>query len=318
MVKQFDIIGIGANLSEQTMRVHRLSEQSEICAAQRYESIESGGVGNMLFGLNRFGLKVGYCGKLAGDGFGVQLTKGLVNAGIDVSQCVILPSALSPWTWNVSDDAGRSLRVFSPNILTQIDADYIASASYYLKSCRLLLLEICGVPLDACLLAAELVKAASIPVVTRLSLSRYDLLETLQAGTLEQLNELLAFSDVFVTHLVIGRELTGKEKPAEVAAALREQHVIPIVCLFDEQSGSVWADDDEIFQQPPFAIDSVNTTGYADAFGVGVTFGALRGWNLRETARFAQACAALHSTKPGIREAMPFEAEVQKFLEIHE
>ena len=48
------------------------------------------------------------------------------------------------------------------------------------------------------------------------------------------------------------------------------------------------------------------------------TFGALRGWNIHDIARFAQACAALHSTKSGIREAMPFEAEVQKFLEIRE
>ncbi|GAK51189.1 ribokinase [Candidatus Moduliflexus flocculans] len=318
MVKQFDVIGIGANLIEQTVRVHRLPEQSEICAAQRYESIESGGVGNMLFGLNRFGLKVGYLGTLAGDAFGVQLTKGLVNAGIDISQCDMRPSAFSAWVWNMSDDAGRRFRVFSPNVLTKIDAARIASASYYLKSCRLLLLEICGIPLDACLLAAELVKAASIPVVTQLSLSRYDLLDTLRAGTLEQLNELLAFSDVFVTPLAIGRELTEKEKPAEVAAALRDQYVMPMVCLFDEQSGSVWADDDEIFHQPPFTIDSVDMTGYADAFGAGVTFGALRGWNIRETARFAQACAALHSTKPGIREAMPFETEARKFLEVQE
>jgi len=316
MVKQFDIIGIGANMIEQMMHVHCLPDNAALCASQRYDSIESGGVGNMLFGLNRFGLKVSYFGKLAGDVFGVQLTKGLVNAGIDISQCDILPSALSPWTWNISDDAGRSLRVFSPNILAQIDTDSMASASYYLKSCRLLLLEICGIPLDACILAAELVKSLNVPVVTRLSLSRHDLIETLQTGTVEQLEELLAFSDMLMTSLTIGRELTGLDEPEKIAAALQERHIIPMVSLFDGQAGSVWTDGEEMFRQPPFDIASVDMRGAADAFYVGVTFGVLRGWNLRDTARFAQACAALHSTKPGIRNAMPFETEVQTFLEI--
>lgn len=318
MVKQFDIIGIGANMIEQVARVHRLPDNTAICAARRYECVESGSAGNMLVGLNNFGQKVAYFGKLAGDGFGVQLTKGLVNAGIDVSACDILPSALSPWSWSVSNDDGQTVRVFFPNILTQVDAAYVASASYYLKSCRLLLIDICGIPLDACILAAELVKSSNVPVVARLSLSPHDLLDTLQAGTLAQLEELLAFSDVFITDSAIAQELSGEETPEQSIAALREKYIIPIISLFNERSGSVWADSDEIFQQPPCEIEAVDMTGHADAFGVGVTFGALRGWNIRDTARFAQACAALHSTKPGLREAMPFEAEVQKFLDIQE
>lgn len=318
MIKQFDIIGIGANMIEQVARVHRLPDNTAMCAARHYECVESGSSGNMLIGLSHFGLKASYFGKLAGDGFGVQLIKGLVNAGIDVSQCDMLPSAASPWSWNVSNDDGQTVRVFFPNILTQIDTAYVASASYYLKSCRLLLIDICGIPLEACILAAELVKSSNVTVVTRLALSLHDLIDTLQAGTLGQLEELLAFSDVFMTNNAMAQELSGEETPEQNIAALREKYIIPIISLFDERSGSVWADSDEIFQQPPFEIESVDMTGNADAFGAGATFGALRGWNIHDIARFAQACAALHSTKSGIREAMPFEAEVQKFLEIHE
>ncbi len=318
MVKQFDIIGIGASLIEQIAHVHRLPDNpTDVCASLSYQHVEGGGLSNMLIGLNGFGLKAGYFGKLAGDGFGVQITKGLVNAGIDIGQCDMLPSALSPWIWTVSDDAGRTSRVFFPNILSQIDAAYVAASSYYLRNCRLLLIELCGIPLEACILAAELVKASSIPVVTRLSLSQRDLLETLQAGTLEQLEETLAFSDVFMTDIAAGRELSGEDAPEKIVATLREKHIIPIVSLFDEREGSFWAAEDEVFHQPPFAVAPVDMAGHADAFGVGLTFGILRGWNIRETARFAQACAALHAMKPGTRAAMPFEAEVQKFLEVH-
>ena len=61
-------------------------------------------------------------------------------------------------------------------------------------------------------------------------------------------------------------------------------------------------------------IDPVDGTGSGDAFHAGMIFGFFKGWDMRETARFANACGALNTIKLGARSGMCSENEVEHFM----
>ena len=85
-----------------------------------------------------------------------------------------------------------------------------------------------------------------------------------------------------------------------MAAAIREKYVVPVIGIFDETQGSFFESDEERFALPPFPMDAAAPRASADGFYAGMTYGIRRGWPLRETARFAQACGALHSSPDGL------------------
>ena len=67
-----------------------------------------------------------------------------------------------------------------------------------------------------------------------------------------------------------------------------------------------------------FEVNVVDTTGCGDVFHGGYIYGLLQGWDIRQTVRFAAACAALKTCALGGRTAIPGLPEVEAFLRSHE
>ncbi|MBM4080993.1 MAG: sugar kinase, partial [Planctomycetes bacterium] len=63
-----------------------------------------------------------------------------------------------------------------------------------------------------------------------------------------------------------------------------------------------------------FDVDVVDTTGCGDVYHGAFIFGLLRKWDLRRTAQFASAVAALKCRELGGRAGIPTLPEVQRFL----
>jgi sugar/nucleoside kinase (ribokinase family) len=69
-------------------------------------------------------------------------------------------------------------------------------------------------------------------------------------------------------------------------------------------------------QIPGYMIKPVDTTGAGDTFTAAFDVcHTIRGWNLYESARFANAAAAIKCLKLGARTGMPRFEEVQEFME---
>jgi CheY-like chemotaxis protein len=65
------------------------------------------------------------------------------------------------------------------------------------------------------------------------------------------------------------------------------------------------------------AMDAVDTVGAGDAFVAGFLSGRLRGWDVRECLRLANACGACAVTVPGDVEGMPTEEEALSLVRGH-
>jgi sulfofructose kinase len=72
--------------------------------------------------------------------------------------------------------------------------------------------------------------------------------------------------------------------------------------------------ENKIFHSPGFSVKVVDTTGAGDIFHGAFIYGLLKKWDLKKTAKFANACAAMKCRKLGGRAGIPHLAEVAAFI----
>jgi ribokinase len=65
---------------------------------------------------------------------------------------------------------------------------------------------------------------------------------------------------------------------------------------------------------PGFNVKSVDTTAAGDSFNAGLAFALGMGYGIIEAIRFANAVAAISTTRDGAQPAMPLREEVEAFL----
>lgn len=68
---------------------------------------------------------------------------------------------------------------------------------------------------------------------------------------------------------------------------------------------------------PAFQVKAVDGTGAGDAFAAGFLVGYLKGWDLYETGRFANACGAMCVQAMGATEGVGNFADVMEFIRKH-
>jgi sugar/nucleoside kinase (ribokinase family) len=272
-------------------------------------------MGNTLTGLSRLGLKTGYLGKLGDDDFGTMIRNSYMKDGIDLSRCEIVQGEHSAWTWIVVDDRGERTIVLFPNILTEVDEAFIAESSGYIKSCRLLHVEGSEMRLKPFIEGSKTAKSVGRLITFDLDIPASDFIEDLSLATMEELEEMISLCDLFIPCIGGAKDLTNKDDPLEMAVALLEKYKIPRVAISHGAEGCFVATKKEAFQSPAYRIDPVDGTGSGDAFHAGMIFGFLKGWDMKDTAQFANACGALNTIKLGARSGMCSEDEVRRFME---
>ncbi|WP_299956786.1 carbohydrate kinase family protein [uncultured Roseobacter sp.] len=110
--------------------------------------------------------------------------------------------------------------------------------------------------------------------------------------TIALVEPLLPYIDYFVPSIEEARAMAGGGSPAEVASWFKARGIKN--ALITLEGDGVWVDPEQgdAFQLPAHDIDVVDTTGCGDSFTAGVIVGLAKGWNLTQTARFANTVAA--------------------------
>ena len=112
------------------------------------------------------------------------------------------------------------------------------------------------------------------------------------AETTKLVEPLLPYIDYFVPSIDEAAEMAGTREPGAVAQFFRERGVGNVLLTLEGDGVFVAPKDGESFTLPAHAIDVVDTTGCGDSFTAGVIVGISKGWDLKTTARFANAVAA--------------------------
>lgn len=290
------VIGLGQcclDILGQTNSYPELDQKTELNSLL----VQGGGpVATALVTLSRLGVPVAMVGAVGDDEFGKQILDGLVNEKVDCTYLAQISRASSQVAF-ISVDAEAHRNIFwhrgtaSPSIPKSFQT---------LLSDSVRILHLDGLHLEPAIAAAEM--ARSLNVVT-----------VLDAGTFRPgMEKLLPLID----HLVVSEKFARQTNDdPEMALKQLAGYGAKAITITLGKAGSLSMNTDgQIFRQPAFAVDTVDTTGCGDVFHGGYIYGLLQNWSLPGTVRFAAACAALKTRSLGGRTAIPALHEVKSLL----
>lgn len=127
----------------------------------------------------------------------------------------------------------------------------------------------------------------------------------------------LPLVDIFISNRDEASRISKKSTLADIASFFLDYGAKVVAIKMGEEGSFIMTKDEKILV-PPFRVQAVDGTGAGDAFAAGFLFGYLRGWDLYEVGRFANACGAMCVEKMGATEGVGSFEAVQQFIREHE
>ncbi len=315
-----DVVGFGVNAIDQVIRLYRIPNANAkvVCPPSNYELFPGGVMGNTLTGLSRLGLQTGYIGKVGDDEYGQLIIKYAKDDKVDMSACQVESGSRTAWTWIVVDDKGERTITLFPNVLQDIDINFIQSNTEYISSARVLHLEASEMPLDTSIEAAIIARENGVKVSFDLDIPAFDLINKLHLCTIKELEKLISLSDYFIPCIGGAQQLSKTDDPLEITKYLQHRYSNKVVALSHGENGCYVATADDCFQSPAFPITAVDGTGSGDAFHAGMLYGLVQNWPIKKTAEFANACGAMNTVVLGARTGMASALKVNNFIKSYE
>lgn len=314
---KYDVTALGELLIDLTQ--NGISEQGNPIL----EANPGGAPCNVLACLSKLGHKAAFIGKVGKDGFGDQLTKGLVETGIDTTGlqydesvhttlAVVHTYADGDRDFSFYRNPGADM-MLKPE---EVNEDIIKnSAIFHFGS-----LSMTDEPCRSAHLHA--LKAAEEAGVLR----SYDpnlrppLWPDLEVAK-ENILALMSHCDILKISDNEIQWLSGKEDYDEGIAWLRSQFDIPLIFLTLGKDGSRAYCGSVRTEQTGFKMNTIETTGAGDTFFGSVLHHILtKGFRpytkeeLDEMLRFANAAAAIVTTRRGALRVMPSREEIEALL----
>ena len=278
---------------------------------------------NVLAFLAKMGHKAAFIGKVGKDGFGEQLTKGLVETGISTeglmydeavhtTLAVVHTYADGDRDFSFYRNPGADMMLKAEEVKDEIIRN---SKIFHFGSLSMTDEPVRSAHLHALKVAEEAGILRSYdpnlrpPLWPNLDVAKENILELMGHC------DILKISDNEI------QWLSGKEDYDEGITWLRERYDIPLIFLTLGKDGSRAYCGEIRTEQPGFKLNTIETTGAGDTFFGSVLHHILnKGFRpytkeeLDEMLRFANAAAALVTTRRGALRVMPSEAEIAEVL----
>ena len=310
MAKKYDVIALGELLIDFTMNGQ--SEQGN----NMFEACPGGAPCNVLALLNKMGKKTAFIGKVGKDQFGALLRDTITEAGIDASNLMVDENVNTTLAFvHTFPDGDREFSFYrnpgadmmltadevNPEVVKDTKVFHFGTLSMTHEGVR-----------EATKKAVETAKANGCLVSFDPNL-RPPLWSSLDLAK-EQMEYGFGKCDIL--------KISDKEDYDEGIAYLQETYNIPLILLTMGKDGSRAYYKGMRVERPGFSVKAIETTGAGDTFCgsslnylVDHDFENLTEEQLGEMLTFANAAAALVTTKKGAIKAMPVKEEVLELIQ---
>lgn len=318
MEKQFDVIAMGELLIDFTMNGQ--SEQGN----GLFEACPGGAPCNVLAMLNKLGKKTAFLGKVGKDQFGVLLKNTLDETGIDTSNLKMDADVNTTLAFvHTFPDGDREFSFYrnpgADMMLTEDDVD-----PEFLNKARLFHFGTLSMTHEGVRKATE--KALDTAKENGLLISFDPNLRPPLWSSLELAKEQMEYGFQFCDILKISDNeiqfVSGKEDYDEGIQYLQEKYNIPLILLTLGKDGSRAYYKGMRVERSGFTMNTIETTGAGDTFcGSSLNYILEHGIDnlteeeLGEMLTFANAAAAVITTRKGAIRAMPEKEEVMSVIE---
>ena len=318
MAKKYDVIALGELLIDFTMNGQ--SEQGN----NMFEACPGGAPCNVLALLNKMGKKTAFIGKVGKDQFGTLLRDTITEAGIDASNLMVDENVNTTLAFvHTFPDGDREFSFYrnpgadmmltadevNPEVVKDTKVFHFGTLSMTHEGVR-----------EATKKAVETAKANGCLVSFDPNL-RPPLWSSLDLAK-EQMEYGFGKCDILKISDNEIQFVSGKEDYDEGIAYLKETYNIPLILLTMGKDGSRAYYKGMRVERPGFSVKAIETTGAGDTFCgsslnylVDHDFENLTEEQLGEMLTFANAAAALVTTKKGAIKAMPVKEEVLELIQ---
>lgn len=318
MAKKYDVIALGELLIDFTMNGQ--SEQGN----NMFEACPGGAPCNVLALLNKMGKKTAFIGKVGKDQFGALLRDTITEAGIDASNLMVDENVNTTLAFvHTFPDGDREFSFYrnpgadmmltadevNPEVVKDTKVFHFGTLSMTHEGVR-----------EATKKAVETAKANGCLVSFDPNL-RPPLWSSLDLAK-EQMEYGFGKCDILKISDNEIQFVSGKEDYDEGIAYLQETYNIPLILLTMGKDGSRAYYKGMRVERPGFSVKAIETTGAGDTFCgsslnylVNHDFENLTEEQLGEMLTFANAAAALVTTKKGAIKAMPVKEEVLELIQ---
>ena len=312
MAKKYDVIALGELLIDFTMNGQ--SEQGN----NMFEACPGGAPCNVLALLNKMGKKTAFIGKVGKDQFGTLLRDTITEAGIDASNLMVDENVNTTLAFvhtfpdgdsNPGADMMLTADEVNPEVVKDTKVFHFGTLSMTHDGVR-----------EATKKAVETAKANGCLVSFDPNL-RPPLWSSLDLAK-EQMEYGFGKCDILKISDNEIQFVSGKEDYDEGIAYLQETYNIPLILLTMGKDGSRAYYKGMRVERPGFSVKAIETTGAGDTFCgsslnylVDHDFENLTEEQLGEMLTFANAAAALVTTKKGAIKAMPVKEEVLELIQ---
>lgn len=317
MAKNYDVLALGELLIDFTMNGQ--SEQGN----NLFEACPGGAPCNVLAMLNKLGKKTAFLGKVGKDQFGVLLKNTLDEAGIDTSHLYMDEEINTTLAFvHTFPDGDREFSFYrkpgADMMLTEEEVD-----EEFIKESKVFHFGTLSMTHDGVRKATK--KALKIAKENGLIITfdpnlRPPLWESLELAK-EQMEYGFQFCDVLKISDNEIQFVSGKEDYDEGIQYLQEKYNIPLILLTLGKDGSRAYYKGMRVERPGCEVQAIETTGAGDTFcGSAISYVLehdienLTEEELGEMLTFANAAAALITTKKGAIRSMPEKEEVLAFI----
>lgn len=318
MQKEFDVIALGELLIDFTM--HGESEQGN----NLFEACPGGAPCNVLAMLNKLGKKTAFLGKVGQDQFGTLLKATLDDVGIDTAALYMDQEVNTTLAFvHTFPDGDREFSFYrNPGADMMLTADEVDEE--FVKKAKIFHFGTLSMTHDGVREATK--KALKIAkdnglVITFDPNLRPPLWSSLELAK-EQMEYGFAYCDVLKISDNEIQFISGKEDYDEGIRYLQEKYQIPLILLTMGKDGSRAYYKDMRVEVAGRVVKAIETTGAGDTFcGSSINYVLEHGLenlteeNLKEMLLFANAAAALITTKKGAIRSMPEKEDVLAFME---
>lgn len=299
--REYDVAGFGTNAVDFLIRVPEYPAFNSKIELTDYVQAAGGEIATTMAGLQRLGLSTCYAGRFGDDAAGAFGLESLRSEGVDVSFTEVVPGAQTQIAFIVIDELSGERTV-----IWKRDAKLAYTLNEAPTSIveRARVLHLTPHDADACRSLAK--RAKEVGTIVSVDLD----------NIFNGLDDLLPLVDILITSAELPGRMFGIDDKKEALMAMQERYGSAVVGITLGENGSLLLCGDEFIMTPGFAVPGgcKDTTGAGDSFRTGLLYGLIKGESVKESARMANAVAALKCRAVGARTSLPTSPELKEML----
>jgi ribokinase len=269
-------------------------------------AIFPGGKGaNQAVALARLGAEVEMAGRVGDDLFGAQYRRVFAEERVGADALETMPERCTGTASIEVSDAGENHIVIVAGANGLVDEAFVEKNRALVESSDYLLLQL-EVPLQSVELAARAAREAG----------RIVILDPAPARALP--TSLLSLASIVTPNETEAAVISGEDTKDEEGIRRAGKRILSsgarTVVIKAGERGAYLAEAGRFERVPGFPVRAVDTTAAGDSFNAGLAFALGLGREIIDAIRFANAVAAISTTRDGAQPAMPRLAEVEAFL----